>query len=125
MTTTTKRWNGSATTRPTCDSTWRLSTSAILAAEADFRVFSGAAKSGKRVRGINAKGAADRYSRKAIDELTDFVKQDFGAGGLVWFKVDADGKLASPTAKLFQEDLLVQISGANGCRAGRLLDVQR
>ena len=92
-----------------------------LAAEADFRVFSEAAKSGKRVRGINAKGAADRYSRKGIDELTDFVKQDFGAGGLVWFKVDADGQLASPTAKLFQDDLLVQIGQAMDAEPGDFL----
>ena len=53
-----------------------------LAAEAEFRVFRDAAESGGRVRGINAKGAADRYSRKGIDELTHYIVEDFGAKGL-------------------------------------------
>ena len=72
-----------------------------LAAEAEFRVFRGAVESGGRVRGVNAKGAADRYSRKGIDELTQYVVDGFGAKGLAWFKVEADGKLASPIAKNF------------------------
>ncbi len=40
------------------------------------------AESGGRVRAINAKGAAGKYSRKTIDELTEWIKQDFGAKGL-------------------------------------------
>ncbi len=81
-----------------------------LAAAADFRVFRGVAESGGRVRGINAKGAADRYSRKDIDQLTDYVQQDFGAKGLAWFKVTEDGKLNSPIAKNFSDDLLAQFA---------------
>jgi len=80
-----------------------------LAAKTDFRVFRGCADSGGRVRGLNAKGAADRYSRKAIDELTNFVVTDFGAKGLAWFKVEADGTLASPIAKNFTQELLGEI----------------
>jgi aspartyl-tRNA synthetase len=80
-----------------------------LAKKTDFRVFRGCADSGGRVRGINAKGAADRYSRKAIDELTNFVVTDFGAKGLAWFKVEADGTLASPIAKNFAPELLAEI----------------
>ena len=57
-----------------------------LAGEVEFRVFRGVADSGGKVRGINAEGAAGNYSRKGIDELTDYVKQDFGAKGLGWFK---------------------------------------
>ena len=34
--------------------------------------------------------AAAKYSRKDIDNLTEFVKHDFAAKGLVWFKVEAD-----------------------------------
>jgi aspartyl-tRNA synthetase len=80
-----------------------------LAKEAEFRVFREAADSGLRVRGLNAKGAAANYSRKAIDELTEFVKQNFGAKGLVWFKVEEGGTLASPTAKNFAPALLSKI----------------
>ena len=71
----------------------------------EFRVFRDTASAGNRVRGINAKGAADRYSRKGIDELTALIVEDFGAKGLAWFKVEEGGKLASPIAKNFSEDL--------------------
>ena len=81
-----------------------------LAAEADFRVFKMVVESGGKVRGINAKGAASKYSRKDIDQLTDYVIQDFGAKGMAWFKVDESGKLASPIAKNFSDDLLSQIA---------------
>ena len=70
-------------------------------ASASSRCSAARPTAGGRVRGINAKGAADRYSRKGIDELTAFVVENFGAKGLAWFKVEADGKLASPIAKNF------------------------
>lgn len=79
-----------------------------LAAEAEFRVFKAVAESGGRVRAINAKQAANNYSRKDIDNLTAYVQQDFNAKGLAWFKVTEDGKLASPIAKNFSEDLLAK-----------------
>ena len=61
--------------------------------EVDFKVFSEASV----VKAIVVKGAADSYSRKDIDKLTDFAKQ-FGAKGLAWVKVDK-GELAGPVAK--------------------------
>ena len=92
-----------------------------LAAQAEFRVFRGVADSGGRVRGFNAKGAADKYSRKDIDQLTDYVVQDFNAKGLAWFKVDADGKLASPIAKNFSEELLGQFADRLNAEPGDFL----
>jgi len=92
-----------------------------LAREAEFRVFRAAAESGGRVRGINAKGAAGRYSRKGIDELTRYVQEDFGAKGLAWFKVEEGGKLASPIAKNFSDDLLEKIAGRMDAVPGDLL----
>ncbi|WP_318150640.1 aspartate--tRNA ligase [Streptococcus parasuis] len=61
--------------------------------EVDFKVFSEAPV----VKAIVVKGAADSYSRKDIDKLTDFAKQ-FGAKGLAWVKVDK-GEFAGPVAK--------------------------
>ena len=61
--------------------------------EVDFKVFSEASV----VKAIVVKGAADSYSRKDIDKLTDFAKQ-FGAKGLAWVKVDKV-ELAGPVAK--------------------------
>ena len=69
----------------------------------------------------NAKGAAANYSRKDIDQLTDYVVQDFGAKGLAWFKVDADGKLASPIAKNFSDELLAQFKTRLGAEPGDFL----
>jgi len=92
-----------------------------LAAQAEFRVFRGPAESGGRVRGINAKGAAADFSRKRIDELTDYVKQDFGAKGLAWFRVEDDGHLWSPISKNFSDDLLGQFAERMGANPGDLL----
>ncbi len=92
-----------------------------IAAECDFRVFRQAAESGGRVRGLNAKGAAPRYSRKMIDELTEWLKQDYGAKGLVWFKVDESRKLASPVAKNFSESHLQKIAERLEAEPGDML----
>lgn len=79
-----------------------------LAAEAEFRVFKGPATSGGFVRSINAKGAGAKYSRRQIDELTEYVKHDFGAKGLAWFRVEEDGSLWSPISKNFDDALLAK-----------------
>lgn len=92
-----------------------------IAAQTEFRVFRSVAESGNFVRGLNVKGAADKYSRKGIDELTKFVQEDFGAKGLAWFKVDTDGKLASPIAKNFSEADLQAIAQRMDAAAGDLL----
>ncbi len=92
-----------------------------LAKECEFKVFRQAVEADGRVRGINAKGAADRYSRKGIDELTAFIVENFGAKGLVFFKVEADGKLASPSAKNFNEELLAKIGQKMDAAPGDLL----
>ena len=92
-----------------------------LAKEAEFRVFRAAADEGKRVRALNARGGAASYSRKGIDELTEYVIHDFGAKGLVWFKVEADGTLASPVAKNFTPELLAKISQRLEAKPGDLL----
>jgi aspartyl-tRNA synthetase len=68
-----------------------------LAPETEFQVFKGAVASGGKVRGLNARGAADKLSRKGLDELTDVVK-GLGAKGLAWIKVEAE-KFTSPIEK--------------------------
>jgi aspartyl-tRNA synthetase len=57
-----------------------------LVAKSDFKVFSDTIAGGGIVKGLKAPGLGS-YSRKQIDELTDFVK-DFGAKGLAWLVVD-------------------------------------
>jgi aspartyl-tRNA synthetase len=69
-----------------------------------------------RVRGLNVKGGAEKYSRKTIDELTQFVGQ-FGAKGLAFFRVKAEG-LDSPIAKFFtetqQREMIQRFNGEPG-----------
>lgn len=74
----------------------------------DFSVFRNAVESGGEVKAINAKGAADKYSRKDIDQLQEFIKP-YGAKGLAWLKVEADG-IKGPIAKFFSEEELATIS---------------
>ena len=72
--------------------------------DVEFKVFAQA----PAVKAIVAKNAADQYSRKDIDKLTDFVKQ-FGAKGLAWVKYN-NSKLAGPVAKFLTaiEDRLTE-----------------
>ena len=69
-----------------------------LAGESDFRVFRGAVEAAGHVRGIRVPGAAGRFSRKELDELTA-IAVEAGAKGLVWLKCEADGSWAGPVAK--------------------------
>jgi aspartyl-tRNA synthetase len=69
-----------------------------IAGESDFRVFRGAVENSGRVRGLRVPGAATKFSRKDLDDLTA-VAVDGGAKGLVWLKVEADGSFSGPVAK--------------------------
>lgn len=66
----------------------------------EFKVFNEA----QIVVGICVKGCAD-YSRKQLDELTEFVKKpQVGANGMVYVKCNMDGTFGSSVSKFFSED---------------------
>ncbi|HIN94230.1 MAG TPA: aspartate--tRNA ligase [Planctomycetes bacterium] len=92
-----------------------------LVATTEFRVFRGAVEAGGKVRGINVKGVAEQFSRKRIDELTEYVKQDFSAKGLAWFRMESDGKLWSPFSKNLTDELLVQFAERMEAEPGDLM----
>ncbi|MGD9848990.1 MAG: aspartate--tRNA ligase [Desulfuromonas sp.] len=69
-----------------------------LVANCGFKVFAEVAANGGLVKAINVKGGAG-FSRKDLDELTDFVKI-YGAKGLAWVKITEEG-WQSPIAKFF------------------------
>ena len=71
----------------------------------DFKVFSEA----PAVKAIVVKGAADQYSRKDIDKLTEIAKQ-YGAKGLAWVKY-SEGALNGPVAK-FLTDLTSDLTAS-------------
>ena len=71
--------------------------------------------------GIVAKGCAG-YSRKQIDELTEFVKRpQVGAKGLIYVKYESDGSIKSSVGKFYSEDELRAWGEKAGAEAGDLL----
>jgi aspartyl-tRNA synthetase len=72
-----------------------------IVAGSGFKVFSGAVKKGGIVKALNAKGCSV-FSRKEIDDLTDFVAV-YRAKGMAWIKVKED-QWQSPITKFFSDD---------------------
>ena len=89
-----------------------------LAQGCGFKVFADAAAKQGLVKGINAKGCG-HFSRKDMDDLTDFVKI-YGAKGLAWVKVNEDG-WQSPIGKFFTPEEMEQINQAFAAKPGDLL----
>lgn len=82
-----------------------------------FKVFDDA----ELVVGICAKGAAN-YTRKQIDELTEFVKRpQIGATGLVYARYNEDGTLKSSVDKFYNEEELKKWAAALGAEPGDLM----
>jgi aspartyl-tRNA synthetase len=89
--------------------------------DAGFSVFADAVKNGGSVRGINLNGYADKFSRKNIDKLQEFVKT-YGAKGLAWIKIGDE--IQSPIAKFFsEEELNAVITKMDGNKGDLLLFV--
>jgi aspartyl-tRNA synthetase len=83
----------------------------------DFKVFNDAAF----VVGICAKGAAE-YTRKQLDELTEFVKRpQIGATGLVYARYGADGTIKSSVDKFYNEEDLKNWAKAFNAQPGDLM----
>ena len=79
-----------------------------IAANCGFGVFKSAIEAGGTVRLININGYADKFPRKEIDKLADFVKT-YRAKGLAWMKLAADGTMTSSFAKFLTEDEIAAI----------------
>ena len=92
---------------------------APLVRNCGFSVFKNTLEAGGRVRGLCAPQAADKYSRRQIDDLTLFVK-DYKAQGLAFFRVTETG-LDSPIAKFFTPEEQAAIKTEFQARAGDLI----
>lgn len=90
---------------------------AVMKGSGEFAVFNDAAYVG----GICAEGCAV-YTRKQLDELTNFVKsQQIGAKGLVYARVGEDGMVKSSVDKFYSQETLQQLKETMGAKAGDLL----
>ncbi|XVL30444.1 aspartate--tRNA ligase [Staphylococcus equorum] len=85
----------------------------------DFKVFKDAINKDGQVKAIVLEGASDKYTRKDIDVLTEFVNI-YGAKGLAWVKVVDDG-LNGPIAKFFENDHVEKLQSLTGAQAGDLV----
>lgn len=73
------------------------------------------------IGGICAEGAAT-YTRKQLDQLTDFVKRpQIGAQGMVYARVEADGNVKSSVDKFYSQDTLQQLKEVMGAKEGDLI----
>ena len=73
------------------------------------------------IGGICAEGAAS-YTRKQLDQLTDFVKRpQIGAQGMVYARVEADGNVKSSVDKFYSQDTLQQLKEVMGAKEGDLI----
>ncbi|MCW3128256.1 MAG: aspartyl-tRNA synthetase [Bacteroidetes bacterium] len=89
--------------------------------KSEFPVFNNAIAAGNLVAAINAKGCA-AYSRKQLDELTEFVKASHrGLSGLVNIKFNEDGTVKSSVDKFYNEEQLKEIGKALGAEKGDLI----
>ena len=77
-------------------------------ADCGFGVFENALKDGGNVKAVVAPNA-EKFSRKYIKDLEDYVKTYFKAKGLAYIKMNENGEINSPIAKFFSEEKLAQI----------------
>lgn len=89
--------------------------------KSEFNVFNNAISNGGLVAGLNATGCA-AYSRKQLDELTEFVKASHrGLSGLVNIRFNEDGTVKSSVDKFYHEEQLREIGKAFNAQKGDLL----
>ena len=89
------------------------------AAVSGFRVFDQALADGGRVQAIVAPGMASA-SRSQIDELTELAR-GYGAKGLAWLAVEADGSIRSPIAKFLGAERAAAVVARTGAKSADLV----
>ena len=88
-----------------------------IASQVDFKVFAMTIANGGIVKGLVIPGG-ESFSRKELDvELLDIAKP-YGAKGLAWIKLGADGEYAGAPAKFFKKEQLDAIAARMGAKQG-------
>ncbi|HDA2146409.1 TPA: aspartate--tRNA ligase [Staphylococcus aureus] len=90
-----------------------------LGRDMDFKVFKDTVENDGEIKAIVAKGAAEQYTRKDMDALTEFVNI-YGAKGLAWVKVVEDG-LTGPIGRFFETENFETLLTLTGAEAGDLV----
>ncbi|HCY9562710.1 TPA: aspartate--tRNA ligase [Staphylococcus aureus] len=90
-----------------------------LGRDMDFKVFKDTVENDGEIKAIVAKGAAEQYTRKDMDALTEFVNI-YGAKGLAWVKVVEDG-LTGPIGRFFETENVETLLTLTGAEADDLV----
>ena len=85
-----------------------------------FNTFSSTVQNGGLVKAIVAPSANEKFSRKIISEYEEYVKTYFGAKGLAYIKLGADG-ISSPIAKFLSEDEMKAIIEKTEAKTGDVI----
>ena len=85
-----------------------------------FSAFSSTVQNGGLVKAVVAPNANEKFSRKVIAEYEDYVKVYFGAKGLAYIKLGADG-ISSPIAKFLSEDEMKAIIEKTEAKTGDVI----
>ena len=117
----TRPWRDSDTTRPTFASQWSWSTVRTWPPRPSFECFAVWPKRATTFVALTSREPRQTSRAKRIDELTEYVQQDFGAKGLAWFRVEEDGTLFSPIAKNFSAELIGKFAERMEAEPGDLL----
>lgn len=85
-----------------------------------FNAFSSTVQNGGLVKAVVAPSANEKFSRKIISEYEEYVKTYFGAKGLAYIKLTADG-ITSPIAKFLSEDEMKAIIDKTEAKTGDVI----
>lgn len=85
-----------------------------------FNAFSSTVQNGGLVKAVVAPNANEKFSRKVISEYEEYVKTYFGAKGLAYIKLTADG-ITSPIAKFLSEEEMKAIIDKTEARTGDVI----
>ena len=85
-----------------------------------FNAFSSTVQNGGLVKAVVAPNANEKFSRKVISEYEEYVKTYFGAKGLAYIKLTADG-ITSPIAKFLSEDEMKAIIEKTEAKTGDVI----
>lgn len=91
-----------------------------IAANCGFKAFSSTVENKGLVKAVVAPGVADTFSRKILSDYEEYVKRYFGAKGMAWIKVTAEG-VNSPIAKFFSEEEMKAIIERTEAKVGDVI----
>ncbi len=90
-------------------------------AASEFKVFRSVLDNGGVIRAINAKGAAEKFSKEQLKKWEEWAKTELGAKGLAYIKTSPTGEWESPIVKFFSEAEKAALAAKTNFETGDVL----